>query len=327
MARERMIYPDMFTDSRFMDLSIQAKLLWIGLIVFADDHGRGRANLKVLKALIFTGHDIDLATIGENLGEISAKSMIKLYRVGEENYYCLPKWLKYQKLRHPKNSIYPGFAPDPPQPAATSRQAAATWPQPAATSRQVAATWPKAAATSRQVAETRGHIAGDRGLTAAKVRLGEVRLSIEEDTNVSSSRALDPNARDGESCKTNLDKEFHIKRWNNDIAPRLQSAPIRGLKDDRSKALAARLKENPNLWDLVEAEIPLLREFAFSGWVTFDWLMRPKNLRKFLEGNYRETGNGGLGREKQDSASEAENFEPTQENIQKLIEGRRNERT
>ena len=39
MARKRMVHPSMFTDSKFLQLKDEAKILFIGMLCFADDEG------------------------------------------------------------------------------------------------------------------------------------------------------------------------------------------------------------------------------------------------------------------------------------------------
>jgi len=203
MARGRMIYPDMFTDHRFMNLSIRAKLLWIGLIAHADDHGRGRADLKVLNSKIFISHDFGLDEIGENLGEISNQSMIKLYEIDGEKYYYIPKWPKYQKLERLEESIYPEPIPNPPQIGAKE----------------------KAKEKREENEENKSEEKRKEERTKEEKRKEE---KTREAKRIENRKGL-------AGIFKELDNEFHLKRWNS-IAVKLQSASIRNLKDDRSKA-------------------------------------------------------------------------------------------
>lgn len=57
----------------------------------------------------------------------------------------------------------------------------------------------------------------------------------------------------------------------------------------RRVALLARLREHPDLWSRVGVELAALGPWARSQrfW-SLDWILKPANLAKLLEGNYRE---------------------------------------
>lgn len=80
-----------------------------------------------------------------------------------------------------------------------------------------------------------------------------------------------------------------IARWNAlasaDGRPKVQS-----LNETRRKHYRARLRSTPDLWEILEREIPLLSEHAKSSksYCTFPWLIKSQeNLDKLAEGNYR----------------------------------------
>lgn len=85
---------------------------------------------------------------------------------------------------------------------------------------------------------------------------------------------------------TQLDQEI-MARWNL-LAEKHRLGKIQGMSVIRRKKLEARLLEHPDLWEILERELPLLGSFASGGaWLTFDWLLSPSNFQKLLEGNYR----------------------------------------
>ena len=53
MPRIRLIKPELFTDERVVSLSIEARYLFVGLLPFADDMGRGRFSPLQIRNLIF----------------------------------------------------------------------------------------------------------------------------------------------------------------------------------------------------------------------------------------------------------------------------------
>jgi len=107
MARKRMIDPSLWTDEGFLELSDKAKLLYIGLISFADDEGRGRGSAKGLKANIFPSNDIKCDEIEKLKDEIETNLNVLFYEVKGKKYYTLHKWKEYQAINHPKPSCIP----------------------------------------------------------------------------------------------------------------------------------------------------------------------------------------------------------------------------
>jgi hypothetical protein len=83
-----------------------------------------------------------------------------------------------------------------------------------------------------------------------------------------------------------------VTRWNA-IATKYGRPKIQALTETRRKALQARLAERPGLGDLLDAEAVLMGAWARSqAFLTFDWIVSPSNLQKFLDGNYRDRGDG-----------------------------------
>jgi hypothetical protein len=104
-----MISQEVFTDEKFMDLSFEGRLLWIGLIVNADDDGRLRGSAKVLKAGLFPADDIGMNVIEKLLQIMNNRRMISWYTVDESQYIQINNWQKYQFIRHDRyhESILP----------------------------------------------------------------------------------------------------------------------------------------------------------------------------------------------------------------------------
>ena len=57
MARGRIIDKTLYTNESLAEVSMEARYLYIGLIVFSDDDGRMKANPKYIKAVIFPFDD------------------------------------------------------------------------------------------------------------------------------------------------------------------------------------------------------------------------------------------------------------------------------
>lgn len=107
MPRKRMIDPGLWVDEGFVELSMGARLLWIGLISMADDHGRGMAGPKSIKAQIFASDDTTLEEIDAWKTEVAARMQIHFYGVGNREYYSLDRWKTYQYVHSPKPSTHP----------------------------------------------------------------------------------------------------------------------------------------------------------------------------------------------------------------------------
>ena len=111
MPRQRMIQPGIWIDEGFLSLSIQARLLFIGMISGADDEGRGLATDRCLKARIFPADDdVTLSQIRNYRDEVAAAVNVTIYEVDGKTYYQCSKWQNHQRLEHPSQSIIP--APD-----------------------------------------------------------------------------------------------------------------------------------------------------------------------------------------------------------------------
>lgn len=102
----------------------------------------------------------------------------------------------------------------------------------------------------------------------------------QEDEASSSSRSR---------AKSNSKSAAEILLWWNALCEKLGSPRLRFITVEREKKFAARSGEVDALFDAIEIEARLVGSWAREkGFITFDWLMNPKNLTKFLEGNYRE---------------------------------------
>lgn len=107
MARIRSIKPEFWTSEQVMECSTNARLLFIGLWNFCDDHGRHPANPKQIKALIFPADDFSAEDVRRMLDELSSHALISFYHVGEKEYFHITGW-RHQKIDRPQDPKYPG---------------------------------------------------------------------------------------------------------------------------------------------------------------------------------------------------------------------------
>ena len=110
MSRERMIYPEIWDSEDFMSLSLEARILWLGLITLADDHGKGKFSPKLWGKKVFHGcSKVVQSSISKYAYEISQKGMVLFHELAGHLYYYIPKWDLYQKLKYKKRSFIPDW--------------------------------------------------------------------------------------------------------------------------------------------------------------------------------------------------------------------------
>ena len=99
MARIRMIKPDFFDDPDVADVSLAARLFFIGLWTQADKEGRLVDDMRRLKARIFPFDDVDVEALA---GELHGKDMIRRYLAGEKHGYIWIRNFTRHQRPHPK---------------------------------------------------------------------------------------------------------------------------------------------------------------------------------------------------------------------------------
>jgi len=99
MARIRMIKPEFFDDPDMADLSMAARLLFIGLWTEADKEGRIVDDPRRLKARIFPYDDVDVDALA---AELHGKDVIRRYLAGEKHGFIWIRTFKKHQRPHPK---------------------------------------------------------------------------------------------------------------------------------------------------------------------------------------------------------------------------------
>lgn len=106
--RIRSLKPECWEDEALGHVSRDARLLFVGLITQADDQGRLKAAVPLLRSQVFPyDHELDLSLISEWLGELETVGLISLYSRNERSYAALSGWEKNQKVDHAKDSEIP----------------------------------------------------------------------------------------------------------------------------------------------------------------------------------------------------------------------------
>ena len=81
--------------------------LWVGLIVSADDYGRGDARPEILKGQIFPlRKKVKEKDIESALNGLAALGCVDLYSVNGKPYYSFPTWGDHQRIQT-KRSKFP----------------------------------------------------------------------------------------------------------------------------------------------------------------------------------------------------------------------------
>lgn len=111
MARARMLNPNIWDDPSFCELSIQARLLYIGLISNADDEGYLRGHIGSIKRLVFGMDDLTSDATQLLITEITSHlPSVHAYKADDgQSYIHLSNWFKYQHQQ--KDRIVPSLFP------------------------------------------------------------------------------------------------------------------------------------------------------------------------------------------------------------------------
>jgi len=107
MARIRTIKPEFWTDERLTECSLSARLLFIGMLNFADDSGNQPYSAKRLKMQVFPADNVDTQPL---IDDLIAHGLLMEYSVSGEKYLNIKGFAKHQVINRPTKSAIP--APD-----------------------------------------------------------------------------------------------------------------------------------------------------------------------------------------------------------------------
>jgi hypothetical protein len=110
MARERMIYPEMLDSESYQSLTSDGKVLWLAIILMADDWGRGKVCELSIKGRVFPRNNkVSPKMVGELLKQFEKLEFINTADFGLSRYYYVKNWDKYQHLKYRRDSKIPAF--------------------------------------------------------------------------------------------------------------------------------------------------------------------------------------------------------------------------
>ena len=89
------------TSERISALSDFQFRLWVGLITFVDDKGRGDARPAILRNYLFPlREEVTKQEVAEALDSLARQGCINLYEVEGKPYFYFPNWDKHQRVRN-----------------------------------------------------------------------------------------------------------------------------------------------------------------------------------------------------------------------------------
>lgn len=106
MARIRTIKPEFWTDEKIIQLSPFARLLFLGMWNYADDHGGIESSEPQLKMRILPADPVDVHDL---LKELLAHGLLIEYSVNDARYYHIKNFPKHQKINRPSNPRVPPY--------------------------------------------------------------------------------------------------------------------------------------------------------------------------------------------------------------------------
>lgn len=124
--RIRTVKPEWLSDELLAAASDEARVLSVGLILMADDEGRGRGSIAAIVAEVwrFEAAREDGAKAREvytkarrALAELSAIGWVALYEVSGQSYFSIRTFTKHQKIDKPTKSKIPAPCEDSPSPS------------------------------------------------------------------------------------------------------------------------------------------------------------------------------------------------------------------
>ena len=93
MARARNIKPGFFRNADLVELSVEARLLFVGLWTIADREGRLEDRPKQIKMEIYPADSFDINSL---LSELASTDMLLRYEVGGKRYLQIVNFTRHQ---------------------------------------------------------------------------------------------------------------------------------------------------------------------------------------------------------------------------------------
>ena len=83
---------------------MSARLLFIGMLNFADDNGNMEASVRRIKMQVLPADNVDAE---ELVADLIAHGVLTEYSVNEKKYWHIKGFKKHQRINRPSNSTIP----------------------------------------------------------------------------------------------------------------------------------------------------------------------------------------------------------------------------
>lgn len=265
MARNRVIKPKFWDDAKIGRLTRDARLLYIGLWNFSDDIGVVIGNSIWLKSKIFPYDQIQIQQFEKWMNELVINGFICLLSYKGERFIYLPNFTRHQVINKPnyEDLNIPKLLIDN---------------------------------TKDKITEQ------SRNTTVSFTEQYVTKIEREEEEEYppyNSPQGEEVPSESDESDKINYNALMDM--FNKMFEGKLPK--ITAMTDKRKKAVKARSSEHGEkaIMDVLDnvCQSPFLLGHNNQNWsCDFDWIFRPTNFIKILEGNYNGTR---LSKNQQDS--------------------------
>ena len=264
MARNRVIKPKFWDDAKIGRLTRDARLLYIGLWNFSDDIGVVIGNSIWLKSKIFPYDQIQIQQFEKWMNELVINGFICLLSYKGERFIYLPNFTRHQVINKPnyEDLNIPKLLIDNTKDKITEQSRNTT------------------------VSFTEQYVT-------------KIEREEEEYPPYNSPQGEEVPSESDESDKINYNALMDM--FNKMFEGKLPK--ITAMTDKRKKAVKARSSEHGKkaIMDVLDnvCQSPFLLGHNNQNWsCDFDWIFRPTNFIKILEGNYNGTR---LSKNQQDS--------------------------
>jgi hypothetical protein len=103
MARIRSIHPGLFTDEAFVSLSMAARVLYVGILTEADDHGVFEWKPVQFKMRLMPADNVDVASL---MREMETTNSVKRFSSEGKDYGLVRNFCRYQRPKKPKYTFF-----------------------------------------------------------------------------------------------------------------------------------------------------------------------------------------------------------------------------
>ena len=107
MSRDRTLPSDFWTWEAVIDCAPMARLLFLGLWNFADDHGVQPLRPRTIRMQVFPGDPIDEAAIRALIEELVARGLVRVFTVEGQDYLSVIHWEQVQRVGRRARHRYP----------------------------------------------------------------------------------------------------------------------------------------------------------------------------------------------------------------------------